>query len=167
MDTAEEKEKFIRDTLGEDSFLRDKNGNLGLSVEAAAKLGIETDKPIIIDEPFATMGDIGDLRGIAPAALAATAAAPFTGGGSFGALLASMGITGIAGAAGKAIDEVADHVRGDNTQSLNEVATDVAVEGGLAAAGEGIFRGILAPLGRKILSPNEGIVRDGAKEFIK
>lgn len=171
MDTPEEKESFLVKTVGKEGYARDRKGNLVLMPKGLRALGQEGDRPTIIDEPTLTRYDIADLRGDAPAIIGATAAGIATGGLGF---VPAVGLTALGAGSAKAIDEAADYMRGDNLQPLEEVAKDVAIETGLAASGETIFRGILAPLGRKILAPSKaaifpgpGKVKPGAVELAR
>lgn len=164
MDTPEEKEAFLIKTVGEGGYFRTKRGNLALTPKGLKALGQDGDKPVVIDEPALTLYDIADLRGDAPAIVAATGAGIATGGMGFAP---AVGLTALSVAGAKSIDETADYLRGDNLQPLEDVAQDIAVESGLAATGEGIFKGILAPLGRKILGPNTGVLKPGAKELLE
>jgi len=162
MDTPEEKEAFLVDTVGDDGFTKDRFGNLALTPAGAGKLGQETDRPVVIDEPGLTTGDIADLRGVAPVIAGGVAGGiAATGAG----IPAAAGVTALTAAGFKGIDEAADALRGQNIQTAGEVAKDLATEGALAASGEVVFRGILAPLGRKILAPNVSKIIPGAPEL--
>lgn len=162
MDTPEERRAFMEKTVGPDGFTTDRFGNAALTVEGAARLGQETDKPVVIDEPGVTTGDIADLRGIAPVVAGGVVGGIATGGMG---LPAAAGLTALFSAGFKGVDEAAEALRGENIQTGTEVAKDLATEGAMAATGETIFRGILAPIGRKILAPNESVLRPGAKEL--
>ena len=162
MDTPEEREAFITDTVGEDGFTKDRFGNLALTPSGASRLGQETDKPVLIDEPGLSMGDIADLAGVAPVIAGGVAGGlASTGLG----ITAAAGLTALTAAGFKGVDEAVEALQGQNLQTGGEVAKDLAVEGALAASGEVIFRGLLAPIGRKILAPNESVLKPGAKEL--
>lgn len=149
MDTDPERKKFLDDRVGKDQWRKDKYGAYVLSQKAANSLGVPTDKELALDEQQITLRDFADWRGDAPALLGGTAAGFATGGMGFipGALAVGGGAM-----AAKSVDEIADEMRGQNLQSLSGVAGDVATEGALAMAGEGIGRGAMA-LGRKLMAP--------------
>ena len=57
-------------------------------------------------------------------------------------ILPAMGVMFAAGATGKGLDEYQEHLEGFQRQESADVYKDMAIEGGLMAAGEGLFRGI-------------------------
>src|SRR3990167_8173219 len=147
MDTPEERAAYLTKSVGKDGHTVDKFGNLALTPEGATRLGMERpDKPVIIDEKGASWSDIADLQGDAPAILGGTVAGMLTGGTGFvpGVLAVGAGT-----ALGKGMGEAEESLRGENLQSLPEVAEDVATTGAEVMLGEGLFRGFLAPIGRK------------------
>lgn len=162
MDTPEEKEAFLTSKVGVGGFTRDRSGNLALTVEGQKVLGLENTKPLIIDEPGLTAQDIADLRGIAPSVIGGVSAGFATTG--LGIPVAA-GLTGLSAATFKGIDEALDEARGENLQTAAEVGKDILTEGALAATGEVVFRGLLAPLGRKMLAPNRPVLKPGAEEL--
>ena len=162
MDTPEEREAFLKKAVGEKGFTKDRFGNLALTPEGAKGIGQETDKPVVIDEPGLSTGDIADLRGVAPV-IAGGIAGGFASTGM--GIPAAAGVTALTAAGFKGVDEAADALRGENIQTGTEVAKDLAKEGALAATGEVVFRGILAPIGRKLLEPNASVLREGGKEL--
>lgn len=162
MDTPEEREMYLLDKVGEKGFIRDKKGRFALTLKGMKVLGVEGDRPTIIDEPGLTKYDIADIRGEAPAILAGTVAGIATGGLGF---LPAVGITALSAGAAKGVDETMDALRGENLQKIEEVTKDIATEAALAAGGETIYRGILAPLGKRILAPNISKLKPGAEEL--
>ena len=164
-DTEQERVNVLRNTFGEGTFSKDRFGAYVVKPEGLKRLGIEADKPRAIDEQGLSLNDIADLSGDAPAIAAGTVAGVATGG--LGAIPA-IATVGAATAAGKALGETVEHFAGENLQTAGEVAKDVAKEGALGAAGEGVFRSLLAPLGRKILAPEAkrmtGTVRELTQE---
>jgi len=117
-----------------------------------------------------SFGDIADLRDDAGAIIGGAAAAIATGGAS---IPVGIGAAALGAAAGKAIDETGEQLRGQNLQSFKDVAKNVALTGVEGAIGEGVFRGILAPIGRKILAPSrtatigKEALREGGEELLK
>jgi hypothetical protein len=120
--------------------------------------------PVAIDEQGGTLSDVADMRGSAPAIAAAIVAGTLTGG--MGAVPAMAAVGGSAAGA-KGIDEMLDLVSGDNLQTAGEVGKDIVTEGGLAMAGEGVFRAVLAPIGRKLLAPEGKRMTDETRELMR
>jgi len=149
-DNEQERIKVITDRFGQGNVSTDRFNNYIISTDGLKKAGIDAEEPIAIDEKGLSLGDIADLSGDAPAIAAGTAAGIATGG--MGAIPA-IAITGAATAAGKAAGEIGEQLAGENIQPAGEVAMDVAKEGVLGATGEGVFRTVLGPLGRKIMAP--------------
>ena len=146
-----------------DEFTRDKRGRLALTPTGAQKVGVSTDKNILIDEEGFSGSDLTDLLGIVPelgggvtgaikGATIGSAFAPGVGtllGGAFGAF--------IGGASGSLAEEAVEGIAGVSKQSAGEIVKDAAIEGGIAAGGELlfgvpilIFKG-LAPSGRRFV----------------
>ncbi len=171
-DTREEREVILAQTVGMEGFTRDKFDNLAITPVGMEALGLEpSDTPVVIDSPGPELGDIADLRDDAGAIIGGTAAAIATGGSS---IPFSMLAAGAGAFAGKAIDETGEQFRGQNLQSFGEVVKDVALTGVEGVVGEGVFRGVLAPIGRKILAPSRSAtgvrseaLREGGEELLK
>lgn len=165
MDTDDERKAFLAKRVGPAGFGVDKYGQFTITPEGQKRLGLPPqDLPTIIDEPGLSMKDIADLRGSAPGVIGAVGAgmAATGAGAAVGIPLAILGA-----AAGKSLDETLDHIRGENLQSFDEVAGDVAIEGLTAGAGEGFFRGVLAPIGRKIMAPEGKRMTPERRELIE
>lgn len=161
-DTPKERQSYLTSKLGRQGWTVDRFGNLAITPDGFEKMGMERpERPVVIDEPGLSMGDVADLRGIGPSVIGATLAGAATGGMG---LLAAAGTVALGSVIGKSYDEAAEAVSGRNLQSGGEVAADIGAEAGAMAVGEVIFRGILAPLGRKILAPNQdsGFLWNGA-----
>ena len=151
MDTDDERRAFLTKRVGPAGWGVDKFGSFIITPEGQGRLGLPSqDRATVIDEPSLTMRDIADMRGSAPAIVGAVGLGmTATGvGAAAGIPMAALGA-----ALGKTLDETLDHIRGENLQSSKEVAKDIALEGVGAALGEGIYRGILAPIGRKLMGP--------------
>jgi hypothetical protein len=151
-DTPEERKAFLDEWAGPKGWTQDRFGAYALTPAGMTRLGYpHKGKPVLIDEPWSlTRYDIADLSGEAPAIVGATAGALATGGAGF-----IPGVLATAGGAalGKAGGEAVEALRGENLQTLPQVAGDVGLEALYAAGGEGVFRGVLAPIGRKLLRP--------------
>jgi len=129
METAEEKENFLRNRVGEDGYTKDSKGNLALTEVGQAKEGMEPiGKNLIIDEKGFSLRDISDLAGLAPETI----------GSVVGGIIGAPGlITGAAGAAagaavGQTVEEGIESLLGLQKQTGAEVAKDVAKEAALA-----------------------------------
>ena len=163
-ETSDEEDAIMaKQGFTSDQFTRDKRGRLALTPSGAAKLGVETDKNILIDEEGFSSSDLTDLLGIVPelglgvtgaikgAAIGSTVA-PGVGtllGGALGAF--------IGGASGSLAEEAVEGIAGVSKQSAGEIATDAAIEGSIAAGGELlfglpilVFKG-LAPSGKRFI----------------
>ena len=141
-DTKEDEERVLKESFGlsETEFTRDRRGRLALTPEGAQKFGIETDIPVLIDEKGFTRQDLSDLSG-----LGTTVAGGVTGavagsivGGPIGGIIGA----GLGGAGGKSVEEATEALQGVQAQEGSEIAKDIAVEGLISAAGEGIFAGL-------------------------
>jgi len=149
-DTEQERINVITEKFGEGNVSTDRFNNYVISTEGLKQAGIEADEPRAIDEKGLSFGDIADLSGDAPAIAAGTAAGIATSGM---AAIPAIALTGAATAVGKAVGEAGEQIAGENIQPAGEVAMGVAKEGALGATGEGIFRTVLGPLGRKVMAP--------------
>ena len=141
-DTKGDEEKVLKEAFGllETEFTRDNRGRLALTPEGAQKFGIETDKNVIIDEKGFTRQDFSDLTGVGTtvAGGVAGAVAGTLVGGPIGGIIGA----GLGGAGGKSVEEATEALQGVQAQEGKEIAKDIAVEGLIAAAGEGIFAGL-------------------------
>ena len=151
-DSESEREDFLKRTVGEGGYTQDRYKRLALTPAGMKRLGMESGsgRPVVADERGLSRYDVADLAGDAPAIagglLTAMAA---TGVGAAPALL----LAGLGAAGGKGIGEAVEALRGENAQSAGEVGNDMAVEGAGAMLGEGLFRGILRPIGRYAMAP--------------
>lgn len=151
-DTDEERKAYLDKWAGPKGWTQDRFGAYALTPAGMTMLGYpHKGKPVLIDEPWSlTRYDIADLAGEAPAIAGATAATLATGGmGLAAGMLAAAGGAALGKVAGEGVEEI----RGENLQTFSQVAGDVGEEALYAAGGEGLFRGVLAPIGRKILRP--------------
>ena len=131
METAQEKENFLRNRVGETGFTKDAQGRLALTPEGQAKEGMEPiGKNLVIEEEGFTLRDISDLAGVAPETIGSV-----IGGiiGAPGLVTGAIG-AGIGAGVGQAAEEGIESLLGLQSQSLGEVAKDVGKEAALAGA---------------------------------
>jgi hypothetical protein len=124
----------------EGDYIRDNRGNLALTPRGAALIGVDTDKPIAIDESGFSLMDLQDFVGAAgeeivggvAGALAGQAAIPVP-------LLGAVIGAGLGTGAGKAVEETTEALQGVQRQELGDIGGDILTEAAIGAAGEGIF----------------------------
>ena len=131
METAEEKENFLRQRVGDEGFTKDSKGNLALTPAGQAKEGMEPiGKNLVIEDKGFTLRDFSDVAGLVPE----------TVGSIVGGILGAPGLfTGAAGAAagaaaGQTVEEAIEGLMGLQKQTGQEVLKDVATEAALAGA---------------------------------
>ena len=137
-DTPEDEEKVLREGFGltEDQYTRDSRGRLALTPQGAQVFGLETDKPVLVDETGFSKNDFSDLTGLGTV----------IGGGVTGAIAGTAvggpigGIIGAAlgGGGGKAIEEGTESLQGVQAQESGEVLRDIGKEALIAGAFEGL-----------------------------
>ena len=155
-----------------DEFTRDKRGRLALTPTGASKLGINTEKNILIDEEGFSASDFTDLLGIVPelaggvtgavkGAAIGSSFAPGVGtllGGAIGAF--------VGGASGSLAEEAIEGVAGVSEQTAGEIATDAVVEGGIAAGGELLF-GIPILVFKGLAPSGKRFIKEASEEELK
>ena len=153
-DNEKERRSYLNKTVGPEGWTQNSFGAYALTDRGMAKLNLESKgKPVLIDEPITegpTMGDIADISGEAGPIMGAVGAGMAATGLGFGPGIA---LTALGGMAGKSIQEAGEELAGENLQTPLEIGKDVLMEGPYAALGEGIFRGILKPIGKKLMAP--------------
>jgi hypothetical protein len=157
-ETPEEEEKVLNETFGltPDQYTRDSRGRLALTPQGAQVFGLETDKPVLVDETGFSKNDFSDLAGLGTV----------IGGGVTGAIAGTAvggpigGIIGAAlgGGGGKAIEEGTESLQGVQAQESGEILKDIGKEALIAGAGEGIVAGVA-----KVFRVASGTGRVGAK----
>ena len=160
---AEEEAILSKQGFSTEDYIRDNRGRLALTPSGAAKVGVQTDKNVLIDEEGFSRNDLSDLAGILPelaggvtgAIKGATIGTGFAPG--FGTLLGGAVGAFVGGGGGSLVEEAIEGVAGVSKQTAGDIAQDAAIEGGIAAAGELLF-GIpilayraVAPSGRKFI----------------
>lgn len=141
--SKEEENVLGRYGFQEGDYIRDSRGNLALTPQGALLLDIKTDKPIMIDESGFSLADLQDFVGVAGEEIVGGVAGAIAGQAAIPIPVLGAMIGAFAGAGGgKLLEEGVETLRGTQEQTLGEVTKDAAIEGALAAAGEGIFAGV-------------------------
>lgn len=154
-ETDKDKEAILNELVGSDGYIRDAGGNLALTEAGQLRRGMDPiGKNLIVDEEGFSFRDItADFAGSVPEVLGAVA------GGIGGTILGGPlgGVAGAAtyGGAAQAIEEMIEGFLGVQTQSVGEVAQDVAKEAALSAAGDAI--------GGAVILAGRGILGGGKK----
>ena len=169
---AEEENILATQGFSREDYTRDNRGRLALTPSGARKVGVETDKNVLIDEEGFSRNDLSDLAGIIPelgfgitgaikGAAVGSTIAPGIGtllGGAIGAF--------IGGGGGSLVEEAIEGIAGVSEQTAGEIATDAAVEGGIAAAGELLF-GIPILAYRAIAPSGKKFIQEASKEDLR
>lgn len=150
MDTNEEKSNFLNQFVGESNWKADPKGRYIVTKEGLSKLGVDARRARPIDEKGVTWYDVADWAGDAPSILGAVGAGMASTGAG-----ASVGIPAVmlGAGAGKALGEAVETQLGYQKQPLPEQAKDVGAEMAYAGIGETGYRGLLAPIGKKLAAP--------------
>ena len=134
-DNAADEEKQLKKLFGmtELDYTRDSRGRLALTPSGGEKVGVQIDKPTLVDELGLSRYDFADLTGIAPEIIggvggALKGAAVGLPLGPVGALITGAIGAGAGAASGQAIEEVVETVAGIQGQTFGEVAQDVGRE---------------------------------------
>ena len=152
-DDDEEREARLASEFGPDSFERRGQNNYILNLDNIApeikrKYKLPENGTMQVNRKGFSRYDLarfgGEYKGVLLSTLAAGIASTGVG------IPASMFIMGLSAAAGKGVDEYLEHLEGFQRQSKTDVYKDMALEGGLMFAGEGLFRGAFA-LGRRVI----------------
>ena len=150
---ASEEEAQLKDLYGlsEGDFTRDKRGRLAITPSGGKKLGIELERPTLIDEEGFSRYDFADLAGIAPevggSVYGAVAGAPLGPVGIIaGSVLGAMG--------GAAAEEGVEAIAGVSKQTAGEIAKDIVTEGAVTLAADLTLgaAGVAFRAGRKAVS---------------
>jgi hypothetical protein len=169
---AEEEAILAKQGFSTADYTRDNRGRLALTPSGARKVGVETDKNILIDEEGFSRNDLSDLVGILPelaggitgavkGAAVGTGFAPGIGtllGGAVGAF--------VGGGGGSLAEEAIEGIAGVSKQTAGDIAQDAAIEGGIAAAGELLF-GIPLLIYRGIAPSGKKFIQEASKEDLR
>ena len=164
MSNDAERENYLSKNVGEGNFGKDKYGRYYIHPEGLAKIGIQSTKPVALDESGTSRYDVADVLGDAPAMLGATGGAmAASGAGLFPGMVAAAGGAML----GKGLDEAIKAGQGYNLKSAGENVTNVLGEGAAAAAGEGIGRAVIGvgrfamnPYGRLAEAERQGLTKE-------
>lgn len=149
MSTDAERTNYLDQSVGAGNHGRDKYGRYYIHPEGLQRLGIQSDKPLAINESGGSRYDVADYAGDVPAVAGAMGGAlAATGLGAPAGMLA----TGAGAVIGKAVDELAKRGQGLNLSGPQEQTQRLLSEGAQAAAGEGVARGVIG-LGRFAMNP--------------
>ncbi len=169
---AEEENILATQGFSREDYTRDNRGRLALTPSGARKVGVETDKNVLIDEEGFSRNDLSDLAGIIPElGLGITGAIKGAAVGStiapgIGTLLGGAIGAFIGGGGGSLVEEAIEGIAGVSEQSAKEIATDAAIEGGIAAAGELLF-GIPILAYRAIAPSGKKFIQEASKEDLR
>ena len=151
--------------LGETDFARDNRGRLAVTPEGAAKLGVDKEKLTLIDEEGFSRNDFSDLAGIVPEVLGGITGA-ITGQALIPIPILGAAIgAGVGSGTGQGAEEIFEAIRGTQTQSDEEVLSDVATEatiGFLADATFGLLGGAVRGL-KGGMKPGKGLTDEELK----
>tara|TARA_R110000803_G_scaffold38019_1_gene82062 strand:- start:38 stop:3109 length:3072 start_codon:yes stop_codon:yes gene_type:complete len=154
-ETEGDREAILRSNVGEDGYVRDPSGRLALTETGQKARGMEpVGKNLIIEDEGFSMRDFSDFAGILPETLGSIGGAIAGGGFTFG--LGSIGGAALGAAGGQALEEAIESYLGVQTQSLGEVARDVAIEGVIGAGGE-VAGAILAAGARGLMGAGKSL----------
>ena len=151
-ETAGEEELVLKNFgFREGDYIRDKRGNLALTPKGALVLGIETEKPIMIDESQFSISDIQDFVGAAGEEIVGGIGGAIVGQAAIPVPILGAAIGAAIGAGGgKLVEEGVETVRGTQEQTLKEVSKDAAIEAAIAGIGEGIFGAVFKGFGAAV-----------------
>jgi hypothetical protein len=149
MSNEAEKAQYLDKTVGKNQWGKDSFGAYFIKPEGLKPFGIQSMKPVSIDEQVTSRYDLADVAGDAPAIIGGIGAGMAASG--MGAV-PGMALAGLGAAGGKAIDEVVKNLQGQQVNTAGGVATDLAKEAGMAMLGEGVVRGA-APIVRFAAGP--------------
>lgn len=133
-ETQGDKEAILESLVGKDGYTKDPGGRLALTPKGQAERGMEpSDKNLVLEDEDFSFGDIADITGslpeIAGSVVGGILAAPL-------GFIGSAAGSGVGGALGQAVEEGVEGLLGVQTQTLGEVAKDVAIEGAIGASAD-------------------------------
>ena len=154
-ETEGDREAILRSNVGEDGYVRDPSGLLALTETGQLARGMEPiGKNLIIEDQGFSMRDFADFTGILPETIGSIGGAIAGGGLTFG--LGSIGGAAAGAAGGQALEEAIESYLGVQTQSLGEVAKDVAIEAVIGAGGE-VAGAVIAAGARGLIGAGKSI----------
>jgi len=169
---AEEEAILAKQGFTAQDYIRDNRGRLALTPSGARKVGVQTDKNVLIDEEGFSRNDLSDLVGILPELAGGVGGAikgAAIGSGiapGFGTLLGGAIGAFVGGGGGSLVEEAIEGVAGVSKQTAGDIAQDAAIEGGIAAAGELLF-GIPILAYRAIAPSGKKFIQEASKEDLR
>lgn len=167
-ETAEEKEAYLLDKIGEGGFRRDKAGRFILTKEGRNRLGLGEGKEVAIDEEGVTRYDVADFVGEVGVPLGVGIGAGLLLSGT-GFLVAAPAV-GISMGLAKLADEAYETSLGYQRQSQDEIRSDAIREAILGSTGEIFGRTVSSIFGRLLKgpgTPEAEIARAQGRELMK
>lgn len=144
-----EKANYLNMKVGEGNWAKDSGGAYYLKPAGLKRIGVDSAKPVSIDEQSASRYDLADYAGDLPAIIGGTGMGIAASGVG---VLPGMALAGLGAMGGKAIDEIIKNQQGLQIKTPGETLRTLAGEGASAALGEGVGRGLMAT-GRFALGP--------------
>ena len=169
---AEEEAILAKQGFTAQDYTRDNRGRLALTPSGARKVGVQTDKNVLIDEEGFSRNDLSDLVGILPELAGGVGGAikgAAIGSGiapGFGTLLGGAIGAFVGGGGGSLVEEAVEGIAGVSKQTAGDIVQDAAIEGGIAAAGELLF-GIPILAYRAIAPSGAKFIREASKEDLR
>ena len=151
-DTRDERIAYLNKTVGPNGWKTDKYGALVITPAGGKQIGWDIDKDTAIEERGLTGRDIMDVVGDTGPMAGAMAGGTF---GMAGGLPGAMVGAGAGAFLGTIDEEIVDRFRGNQRETLPQIA-DRAGGQGLAAMGGEFAGGVLNALGAKVLGPEAG-----------
>jgi hypothetical protein len=169
---AEQEKILAAQGFTRSDYIRDNRGRLALTPTGAEKVGVQTDKNVLIDEEGFSRNDLSDLVGILPelgGGVAGAIKGATIGSGispGFGTLLGGAIGAFVGGGGGSLAEEAIEGIAGVSDQTAGDIAQDAAIEGGIAAAGELLF-GIPLLAYRAIAPSGKKFIQEASKEDLR
>lgn len=145
-DTDLEREAVLNRKFGQQNWRRDSEGRIIVSPQGMQAIGQPSQKEVALDELGLSWGDLADIGPDVPPILGGVIGGVMTGG--MGAIPAMLAGGALGSMGGRAIQETGESLAGQNLQGPAGVAGELATSGAEGLAGEGIYRGLLRPMGR-------------------
>jgi hypothetical protein len=170
METDEERSVLLTRLLGEGTFERVAEDvfvvdQSKVDPDKREKYGLSDTGRVYVDKPGLSWYDVVDFAGESGTPLAAAVGMSLIASG-FG-FIPGLLMVGAAASAGKAADEGVEYLQGLQRETAGEVAAAVALEGGLALAGEGAGRVVAKMIGRFFKGPGPQISAQRIEELMK
>lgn len=176
-ETPEDQEAILNRLVGPEGFTRDSRGNLALTEAGQIARGMQPIQGnLVIEDKGFSLGDFADMTGILPETIGAVIGGVLGAGAGLGFGSVATGSAGAAAGAavGQSIEEGIESLLGVQTQTLGEVAGDVATEAAIAGTVElvtlGTFnavRGAVRGAGGLATRPLQEATQEGAERGLR